>query len=132
MNINASLIQLIYNILSNNVETRDDWMLCIKEIHSIEMTFKGISNQDYFHKLFEKNDDNEYCNFSNVHTIKRLWQKVQEDFPHLRGITWEERQKQGGQYVVDNSYHENQLFLFSEEELNELAKLNLENIINNQ
>jgi len=132
MNIKLPLIQLIYNILSNNVETRDDWMLCIKEIHSIEMTIHGISKEDYFEMLFKKNNDGEYSNFSNVHTIKRLWQKVQEDFVHLRGDTWEERQKQGGQYVVDNYYHENQLFLFSTEELNDLAKLNLDKIISNQ
>lgn len=124
MNINASLIQLIYNILSNDVETRDDWMLCIKEIHSIEMTFKGISKNDYFTKLFEKNDDGEYSNFSNVHTIKRLWQKVQEDFPNLRGSTWEERQRQGGQYVV-NTIDEQQLSFFSKEQLDEIAKFDL-------
>ncbi len=132
MNIKLPLIQLIYNILSNNSETRDDWMLCIKEIHTIEMTIHGISKEHYFEMLFQKNNNNEYAYFSNVHTIKRLWQKVQEDFVHLRGDTWEERQKQGGQYVVDNYYHENQLFLFSKEELNELAKLNLDTIISNQ
>lgn len=122
MNINASLIQLIYNILSNDVETRDDWMLCIKEIHSIEMTFKGISKNDYFAKLFEKNDEGEYSNFSNVHTIKRLWQKVQEDFPNLRGVTWEERQRQGGQYVP-NTIDEQQLSFFTKEQLDEFAKI---------
>jgi hypothetical protein len=123
MRINASLIQLIYNILSNDSETRDDWMLCIKEIHSIEMTFKGISKNDYFVKLFELNEEGEYSNFSNVHTIKRLWQKVQEDFPHLRGDTWEERQKQGGQYSVNTYYEDNQLSLFSKEQLDEFAKI---------
>jgi len=122
VNINASLIQLIYNILSNDVETRDDWMLCIKEIHSIEMTFKGISKNDYFAKLFEKNDEGEYSNFSNVHTIKRLWQKVQEDFPNLRGVTWEERQRQGGQYVP-NTIDEQQLSFFTKEQLDEFAKI---------
>jgi hypothetical protein len=124
MNINASLIQLIYNILSNDVETRDDWMLCIKEIHTIEMTFKGISKNDYFAKLYEKNNDGEYSNFSNVHTIKRLWQKVQEDFPNLRGVTWEERQRQGGQYVT-NTIDEQQLSFFSKEQLDEIAKFDL-------
>ena len=117
MNINVSLIQLIYNILSNDVETRDDWMLCIKEIHSIEMTIHGISKNDYFDKLFEKNEESEYPYFSNVHTIKRLWQKVQEDFPNLRGLTWETRQKQGGQYVVDSLNDDNQLSFFTKEQL---------------
>ena len=123
MNINATLIQLIYNLLSNDVETRDDWMLCIKEIHTIEMTFKGISKNDYFVKFYEKNEDGEYSNFSNVHTIKRLWQKVQEDFPNLRGLNWEGRQKQGGQYVVSNDYYDNQLNIFSKEQLDEFAKI---------
>ena len=123
MNIKVSLIQLIYNILSNDAQTRDDWMLCIQEIHSIEMKFHGISKNDYFDKLYEKDDEGEYRYFSNVHTIKRLWQKVQEDFPALRGTTWETRQKQGGQYVVDSFYDDNQLSFFTKEQLDEYAKI---------
>jgi hypothetical protein len=123
MNINVSIIQLIYNILSNDEETRDDWMLCIKEIHSIEMKLHGISKTDYFDKLYEKNDEGEYPYFSNVHTIKRLWQKVQEDFPNLRGFTWESRQKQGGQFVVDSLIEDSQLSIFSKDQLDEFAKI---------
>jgi hypothetical protein len=123
MNINVSLIQLIYNILSNDTETRDDWMLCIKEIHSIEMKIHGITKDDYFEKLYEKNDEGEYPYFSNVHTIKRLWQKVQEDFPNLRGLTWETRQKQGGQYVVDSLLEDNQLNIWTKEQLDDFAKI---------
>jgi hypothetical protein len=123
MNINVSLIQLIYNILSNDAETRDDWMLCIKEIHSIEMKIHGITKDDYFEKLYEKNDEGEYPYFSNVHTIKRLWQKVQEDFPNLRGLTWETRQKQGGQYVVDSLLEDNQLNIWTKEQLDDFAKI---------
>ena len=123
MNINVSLIQLIYNILANDVETRDDWMLCIKEIHSIEMTIHGISKIDYFDKLFEKNEESEYPYFSNVHTIKRMWQKVQEDYPNLRGLTWETRQKQGGQYIVDSLSDDSQLSFFTKEQLDEFAKI---------
>jgi hypothetical protein len=123
MKLDISLIQLIYNILSNDAETRDDWMLCIKEIHSIEMKLHGISKKDYFDKLYEKDDEGEYSYFSNVHTIKRLWQKVQEDFPNLRGLTWETRQKQGGQYVVDSLNDDTQLSFFSKEQLDEFAKI---------
>ena len=123
MKLDISLIQLIYNILSNDSETRDDWMLCIKEIHSIEMKLHGISKNDYFDKLFEKNEESEYPYFSNVHTIKRLWQKVQEDFPNLRGLTWETRQRQGGQYVVDSLNDDTQLSFFSKEQLDEFAKI---------
>jgi hypothetical protein len=125
MKLDISLIQLIYNILSNDSETRDDWMLCIKEIHSIEMKLHGISKNDYFDKLYEKDDEGEYPYFSNVHTIKRLWQKVQEDFTNLRGLTWETRQKQGGQYVVDSLNDDTQLSFFSKEQLDEIAKFDL-------
>lgn len=122
MNIDISLIRLIYYTLTRNIESRDDWMLCIKEVHSLEMLSKKMSKEDYFDKLFDKNEFGEYTYFSNVHTIKRLWQKVQEDFPHLRGSTWEERQRQGGQYNVDLYYEESQLSLFSREELDDFSK----------
>lgn len=128
MNINASLIRLIYNVLSNDVESRDDWMLCIKKIHSFEMMHNGVLTSEYFEKLFEKDEDGEYSYFSNVHTIKRLWQKVQEDFPHLRGDTWEERQRQGGQYNVNTYYEDSQLQLFTIEELDILAKMDINNL----
>jgi len=123
MNINVSIIELIYNILSNDKETRDDWMLCTKEIHSIQMKLHGISKADYFDKLYEKNNEGEYHYFSNVCTIKRLWQKVQEDYPNLRGLTWETRQKQGGQYVVDSLSDDSQLSFFTKEQLDEFAKI---------
>jgi hypothetical protein len=128
MKLNFSLISIIYHTLTNKVETRDDWMLCIKEIHSLEMLSKKISSEDYFEKLFEMDEDGEYVNFSNVHTIKRLWQKVQEDFPNLRGNTWAERQKQGGQYNVNSFYDDKQLTLFSQEQLDEFSKIDLSNI----
>jgi len=125
MNINVSLFQLIYNILDNHADTRDDWMLCIKKIHSIEMTIHGITKSDYFDKLFEKDGEGEYPYFSNVHTIKRLWQKVQEDYVHLRGNTWEQRQRQGGQFSIESLSDETQLRLFTLEQLNEVAKIDL-------
>jgi hypothetical protein len=128
MKLNFSLISLIYHTLSNKIDTRDDWMLCIKEIHSLEMLSKKILSEDYFEKLFEINEDGEYINFSNVHTIKRLWQKVQEDFPNLRGTTWAERQKQGGQYNVNSFYDDKQLTLFSQEQLDEFSKIDLSKI----
>jgi hypothetical protein len=117
MNLNTSLIRLIYNILVQDVETRDNWILTIKKVHQTEMIVKGISQTDYFEHFF--NDE-----LSNVHTIKRLWQKVQEDYPALRGDTWEERQRMGGQFVV--TIDKNQMTLFSEEEMNEYALINEE------
>jgi len=130
MNLNISLIGLVYHTLSNKVDTRDDWMLCIKEIHSLEMLSKKVTKESYFDKLFEMNEDGEYTYFSNVHTIKRLWQKVQEDFPHLRGDTWEERQRQGGQYNVNSYYEDNQLSLFTKDELDEFSKIELSKLTN--
>jgi hypothetical protein len=50
-------------------------------------------------------------------------QKVQEDYPNLRGLTWETRQKQGGQYVVDSLNDDNQLSFFTKEQLDEFAKI---------
>ena len=54
------------------------------------MRVARIVQQDYYYAVFftEK--------LSNVHTIKRLWQLVQENREDLRGKTWEERQRQGG------------------------------------
>jgi hypothetical protein len=129
MNINVSIIQLIYNILSNDAETRDDWMLCLKEIHSIEMKIHGISKEEYFMKLYVKNDKGEYDYFTNFQTIIRLWRKVQEDYPHLRGENWEERQKQGGQYNVNSYYEDSQLSFFTQEQLDEFAKIDFSKFI---
>lgn len=121
MEIKVSLIRLIYNILNESLEARDNWMLTIKEVHTMEMRIKGISKQDYFEHFF--NDD-----LSNVHTIKRLWQKVQEEFPNLRGKTWAERQKQGGQYVVDSlKIDKSQMTLFTSDELHDITLLNNDN-----
>jgi hypothetical protein len=113
MKIEVPLIRLIYNILTQDKSTRDNWMRTIKIVHQTEMTIKGISTHQYFDAFFNEE-------LSNVHTIKRLWQKVQEEFPKLRGDTWIERQKQGGRYVVDE-IDLNQMTLFNDKELNELA-----------
>lgn len=77
-------------MLYNNPELRDDWVSTIRMVHDIEMSINGIVQQDYYYAVFftEK--------LSNVHTIKRLWQLVQENREDLRGKTWEERQRQGG------------------------------------
>ena len=48
-----------------------------------------------------------------VHTIRRIWQLVQEKFPELRGKEWEQRQKQAGmisQEIAEEKYHQIQLF----------------------
>lgn len=124
---NPPLIKVIYTLLSNDVVLRDDWMGVIRQIHSIEMIAKGIKKEDYFDILF----DGKYDSFSNVHTIKRVWQKVQEIYPQLRGVEWEKRQIQGGQFASDksNDFY-SQLSLFSEEQLNEFAKIDYSKFYN--
>ena len=114
MKIEVALIRLIYNILTQDKIARDDWMLTIKTVHTTEMRVKGIIQSDYFDSFF--NED-----LSNVHTIKRLWQKVQEDFPKLRGDTWEERQRQGGKMAKEMVIDPAQMTMFNDQELNELA-----------
>lgn len=112
MEIKVNLTRLIYNILVENIEARDNWMLTIKEVHSVEMKIKGITKNEYYEHFF--NDE-----LSNVESIKRMWAKIQEEIPTLRGINWEKRQRQGGQYFVDVlEIQTNQMKLFSADELN--------------
>lgn len=87
---NKNLTKVILRLLVNEPALRDDWVSTIRMVHDIEMNLHGIVQQDYYYAVFftEK--------LSNVHTIKRLWQMVQENREDLRGKTWEERQKQGG------------------------------------
>ena len=86
--------RLTYSILNNNLEARDNWMLVVKQVHDIEMAMTGVSKSNYYDALF--ND-----NLTNPQTISRIWRKIQEHNPELRGEEWEERQKQGGQVAKD-------------------------------
>lgn len=125
MKIEVSLIRLIYNVLCENVEARDNWLLTIQKVHSLEMMAKGISKKDYYDHFFAED-------LSNVNTIKRLWQKVQEDYPALRGVNWVERQRQGGQFNIDDlALDTTQLTLFTQDELNNFAKIDVEKEFNN-
>lgn len=117
MKLEIPLIRLIYNILNEDVLARDNWMLTIKHIHSMEMKVKGVSKKDYFDSFHNEE-------LTNIRTIHRLWQKVQEDYPHLRGDNWNDRQKQGGQFVVSDFI--SQTSLFSKEEMHEIATLKIE------
>jgi len=87
---NKNLTKVILTLLINNPELRDDWVSTIRMVHDIEMSKNGIVQQDYYYAIFFSEK------LSNVHTIKRLWQLVQENRKDLRGKTWEERQRQGG------------------------------------
>jgi len=109
--MNKYLTRLITNILHNNVDARDNWMQTIKEVHDKEMQLWCFTESEYYKAFFGGH-------LSNVHTIKRLWQMVQEKHPQLRGETWEERQRQGG--MMAQEIHEIgsfQLELFNDADL---------------
>jgi len=63
--------------------------LLFRQIHDKELKILSYDKTKYYDALFSNK-------LSNVHTIKRLWQLVQEKYPELRGHTWVERQRQGG------------------------------------
>lgn len=78
-------------------------------VHDIEMTNQSISQQDYYYAIFFSNK------LSNVATIKRIWQMVQENCPEIRGNTWEERQRQGGMISKEMVFFDaKQLKMFDE------------------
>ena len=115
MEFKVSLQRLVFNVLTESVESRDDWMLSVKNIHELEMQIYGIGKADYFDALHGGR-------LTNVQTVSRIWRKIQEEYPALRGEEWEDRQRQGGK-ISKNGVHlnKNQLCLFSEEETNKLA-----------
>lgn len=111
----VNLNKLIFNLLKTKPELRDNWLKLIAEIHTIEMNKLEIPKEQYFDRMYQDN-----C-FSNVDTIKRVWAKIQEDVPDLRGLEWKLRQIQGGQYAQSIvEFDSNQLTLYSEEEWNNL------------
>ncbi len=116
MIIETPLIKLVYNILNDDVEARDSWLLTMQKVYDAQMLFHGIKKVDFYTAFFEQNSL-----LTNCQTIVRFWRKIQEDYPELRGELWEYRQKQGGQYVSDHL--NSQMSLFSKDELHELASL---------
>ena len=83
------LSRMVYSILVNHKDSRDDWMLVVKQIHDTEMAMWGILKFDYYDALFS-------LKLANPQTISRIWRKIQEKYPDLRGEFWEDRQAQGG------------------------------------
>jgi hypothetical protein len=92
--MNKYLTRLIKHILINDTAARDNWMDTIRQVHDREMQLWYFTKEQYYEAFFAGN-------LSNVHTIKRLWQLVQEKHPELRGETWEERQRQGGMVAAE-------------------------------
>ena len=106
---NKNLTKVIFNLLVTNEDLRDDWVSTIRMVHDIEMATHGIVQQDYYYAVFYT------PKLSNVHTIKRLWQMVQENRADLRGKTWEERQRQGGMIAKEMVFIDpKQLKMFDE------------------
>ena len=104
--MNRYLSRLIKHILIDDKSARDNWMDTIRQVHDREMQLWCFSREQYYDAFFEGN-------LSNVHTIKRLWQLVQEKHPELRGDTWEERQRQGGMVAMEfaeEKFHQLELF----------------------
>lgn len=98
--------RLIYQILKDDKGTRDDWMLVVKKVHDIEMVFGKINKPDYYDALFSDR-------LTNPQTVSRIWRKIQEHNPELRGEEWLERQRQGGavsKEIVEGRYLQLNLF----------------------
>ncbi len=96
--------KLVVSILEKNEIARDDVMIVIKTIHDFEMAVLKKNKEDYYDMVF-------YGTLSKVETISRVWRKVQEDKPELRGKEWELRQMRAGQISLDLALN-NQLKLF--------------------
>lgn len=87
--MNKHLIYTIKETLSNNLSSRDDWMIMVKVIHDKEMHILNINKNDYYEFFMGGK-------LSNIQSIVRCWRLVQERYPELRGKDWELRQRQGG------------------------------------
>lgn len=98
------ITKLVVTILQSNEIARDDVMLVIKYIHDFEMGVLKKDKEDYYEMVFNST-------LSKVTTIDRVWRKVQEERPELRGKEWELRQMRAGQISVDLAL-KNQLNLF--------------------
>lgn len=94
MNNKGYISRLIYSILNNNIEARDNWMLVVKMVHDIEMSIINISKSNYYDALFNEE-------LTNPQSISRIWRKIQEHNPELRGEEWRDRQRQGGQIAKE-------------------------------
>jgi hypothetical protein len=86
MNNKGFISRMIYYVLVNDKETRDDWMLVVKKVHDIEMINYKIDKVDYYDSLFS-------YKLTNPQTISRIWRKIQEHNPDLRGEFWLDRQR---------------------------------------
>ncbi len=103
--------KLVLTILTNSDEAKDDMLLVVKNIHDFEMSVLNIDKSEYYTAFFGNK-------LSSVKTIDRIWRKIQEDVPSLRGKSWELRQIQSGQISLQYVSDKLQLRLFDESQLN--------------
>jgi len=96
--------RLIFSMLRDIPETRDNWMLLVKLIHDTEMSVQRIERTEYYDHFFGNR-------FTNVDSIKRIWALIQERNPSLRGLKWEERQKTASE-VAKEIIEDKQLSFF--------------------
>ncbi len=107
--MNYKVIKIIATCLQKNKEARDNWMMALQYVHEREMALLCVEKEEYFETFFAEK-------LTDPHTIRRLWQKVQEEYPELRGVTWEERQRQGGVLAKEIAMINKQLELFNSED----------------
>ena len=87
--MNNHITRVTIDLLTKNSEARDNMMLTVRYVHDFEMALFKIDKSDYYDALFSER-------LSSIKTIDRLWRKVQEAYPNLRGADWEKRQIQAG------------------------------------
>lgn len=93
---NRIITRIVYKTLEENESSRDDYMIVVKVIHDMELSIQNLEKEDYYNAVFKNK-------LSKVETIVRVWRKIQECVPHLRGKDWEERQVYAGQIAKDES-----------------------------
>jgi hypothetical protein len=77
--------KLIFTILKNNEDSRDDMMLVVKSIHDFELSVLGKEKSEYYDCCFNRK-------LTSIKTIDRTWRRIMEHNPELRGEEWNERQ----------------------------------------
>jgi len=97
--------RMTFAILKKDINARDNMLLVVKHIHEFEMRVFNIKKKDYFDAIFSEK-------LSSFKTIDRIWRKIQELNPTLRGTEWEQRQAQAGLIAMEVVNQKYQLKLF--------------------
>lgn len=83
------ITRLTIDLLTKNIESRDDMMLLVRYIHDFEMAMFSVKKESYYDALFSGK-------LSSVKSLDRCWRRVQQEHVKLRGSEWMERQVQAG------------------------------------